>query len=152
MRPAIIPIFVIFVWIGCSIVYRCKSSGSLLWGSISSIILLPTILIATSLLIISSAIIAVSTSSTATTSSTTALILAFILVVWLLVLLLGRLVLLGGVVGKQEEPVGHMRVQVPDILLVLAFGRALVVLVVGLGEVGPGLLGRGFGFVLVGFG
>jgi hypothetical protein len=73
------------------------------------------------------------------------------LVVWLLVLLLGRLVLLGGVVGKQEEPVGHMRVQVPDIL-VLAFGRALVVLVVGLGEVGPGLLGRGFGFVLVGFG
>jgi hypothetical protein len=46
--------------------------------------------------------------------------------------------------------VGHTRVQVPDIL-VLAFGRALVVLVVGLGKVGSGLLGRGFGFVLVGF-
>jgi hypothetical protein len=53
------------------------------------------------------------------------------------------------VVGKQGELAGHMRVL--D-MLVVAFGRALVGLVVGLGEVVPGLRGRGFESGFVGFG
>jgi hypothetical protein len=55
------------------------------------------------------------------------------------------------VVGKQGELAGHMRVRVLD-MLVVAFGRALVGLVVGLGEVVPGLRGRGFESGFVGFG
>jgi hypothetical protein len=56
-----------------------------------------------------------------------------------------------GVVGKLGEPVGHTRELVPD-TLVRAFDRVLAELVVGLGEVGPGLLGRDSGSGFGGFG